>query len=242
MSLLRSCRPGIIRTAAAPPAPSLVSATNLATGTFSSIQSSVVSDAVSPAANALLICTLAARADGQGDVTFLTPTTSLSLASGWQLIVAQQFNSGTSRWAGVGILLAVCGASPGGPQTITFPVDGSFWNISWAINQVTQGFVTNLASYPRVTNVGTGTTLAVNLASAPASSSLGFSALAHEASAAAGITPPSGMTGLNDVPQSSNVELEDAQVLTNPNQNNTWTNLDNTEAKAGAYVEILQAA
>lgn len=224
-------------------ATSLVDARSVASGsatTTSSVATGAL-DLTDLPVGSLIVACLAARDDVTGHVEWTTPGLSdmTVTGAGWTKREVVVLDAGTSRYVSATIYMAVV-ATNGGAAVITFNSTGSCFSLLYNLLVVDEGFNVTPSSYPNVTNSATATSLALNLGSAPASTSMNIAWAAMNGAPAGAFTVPTGMTAYTQVAQGTALTAKGGRKLLSPNQNNSYTALDGGDATAGVLVEILQ--
>lgn len=219
------------------------SPTVLATGGSSSSAPSITSSSISPAANALLLCTFLTRDDT--NVAHLTPTTSgLTLGSWYAASNFIQQVDASLRYLRITVWWNKLGATPG-TGTITFPASASAFGQAFSINQLASGFHATHSAYPAptpaVTSVIATTTLGATFAALPAHTSMIYTACGYEGLGSASI--PTGFTALSGVAGGSALEFRDCFKPSNGAIYNPFTGLPNGsgDVKLCHALEIIRA-
>ena len=197
---------------------------------FHASNASISSSSFTPAAGALLVVLVEELNSGSPT---LTVSSSHSGQGAWTYYTIQASNSfeiHTTR-----IAVSVCGGSPGaGTITVTRSGGGSTYGMHAAFVEMT-GQDTTTPVRQNVTNSSTGTSLALNFASAPLSGSYTFLATMAGNGPA---TVPSGTTSLSSQAITGSFYGQNAYDAS-PAQNNSWTGLGSFYAN-GVAIEIAE--
>jgi hypothetical protein len=122
--------------------------------------------------------------------------------------------------------------------TVTQTLSGSATSLILAVAQIVGANLVQPLGLNGVATHETGTTLAVDLGSAPAASSVGLAFVAARVNDAT-VTDPSGFTQLVDMNLSAGLQMMIHADLTSPSQTATYSTLASGEARGLIYAEFL---
>jgi len=178
----------------------------------------LVSDSFSPAAGSLLVVLFD---EYTRDATpSLTMSSTFSGQGAWTTYSFTATDDGFGNFFVGRIAVSVCGASPG-TGTVTCTRRAGSVSMSMFAEFIEVSGQNAVAQSK--TNVGTGSTLALNFDSAPAASSMVFASCIDGGSGA--IDVPSGFTMLGAFALDTSWRVEHAEDLASAAQNNSWSNL-----------------